>query len=77
MLQGYKARNAFIATQCPMTNTVNDFWRMIWEFKSSAIVMLCSEEHDKKVKLKAACVYLSVCMCVCVCCTEYKYPIFW
>ena len=50
-MQGYKERNAFIATQCPLENTVNDFWRMIWEFKSSAIVMLCDQEHDKKVRV--------------------------
>ena len=56
VLQGYKHRNAFIATQCPMENTVNDFWRMMWESQSAVIVMLCSEEHDPQVY----CVFLFV-----------------
>ena len=41
VIQGYKKRNAYIAAQAPLPNTVNDFWRMIWEFKSKCIVMLC------------------------------------
>ena len=41
VLQGYKKRNAYIAAQAPLLNTVGDFWRMIWEFKSKCIVMLC------------------------------------
>ena len=40
-LQGYKQLNAYIATQGPLQNTVEDFWRMVWEFKSRVIVMLC------------------------------------
>lgn len=39
--QGYKQRNAYIATQGPLVNTVNDFWRMMWEFKSKTLVTLC------------------------------------
>ena len=41
-LQGYRHHNAYIATQCPMQTTVSDFWRMMWEFKSKVIVMLCN-----------------------------------
>ena len=39
--QGYKLRNAYIAAQAPLVNTMNDFWRMVWEFKSMTIVVLC------------------------------------
>jgi protein tyrosine phosphatase len=40
-LQGYKLRRAYIATQGPLSETVNDMWRMIWENDCKCIVMLC------------------------------------
>jgi protein tyrosine phosphatase len=45
-LDGYKQRNAYIATQAPLRNTVNDFWRMMWEYQCGCIVMLCQLEED-------------------------------
>ena len=47
--QGYKLRNAYIAAQAPLRETVGDFWRMIWEFKSKAILMLCNLEENGQV----------------------------
>jgi len=47
-VQGYKRRNAYIATQAPLKETVNDFWRMIWEFKSKSIVMVCNMVEDNQ-----------------------------
>ena len=47
--QGYRQRVAFIVTQAPMENTIGDFWRMIWEQKSAAIVMLTELEEGGKV----------------------------
>ena len=29
-----------------MPNTVNDFWKMVWEFKSQTIVQLCGANED-------------------------------
>ncbi len=49
ILQNYRERNAFIVTQAPMENTVADFWRMMWETKSAAIVMLTELTEDDKV----------------------------
>ena len=48
-LQGYKQKNAYMATQAPLASTVSDLWRMVWEFKSRAVVMLCQLEEGGKV----------------------------
>ena len=42
-IDGYMMRRAFIATQAPIPDTIPGFWRMIWEQKSSTIVMLSKE----------------------------------
>lgn len=45
-VQGYKQRNAYIATQGPLPNTENDLWRMLWEFKSKTLVTLCCTTEE-------------------------------
>ena len=42
-------RRAFIATQAPIPDAIPDFWRMIWEQKSSTIVILSKETESRKV----------------------------
>jgi len=39
-ITGYQSRNAYIATQGPLEETVLDFWRMMWEQNVNTIVML-------------------------------------
>lgn len=39
-IDGYKYKKAYIATQAPLNETVDDFWRMLWEHNSTIIVML-------------------------------------
>jgi len=49
-MQGYGGdAGAYIATQGPMTNTVNDFWTMIWQEKAPAIVMITKLTEQKRV----------------------------
>ena len=39
-MQGYRFRNGYIATQGPLNETIEDFWRMVWEHNVTIIVML-------------------------------------
>lgn len=39
-LQGYRQKDAYIATQGPLPHTTEDFWRMIWHYECASIVML-------------------------------------
>ena len=48
-MQGYHERKAFIIAQSPMENTARDFWKMIMDYKVSAIVMLCGLEENGEV----------------------------
>jgi hypothetical protein len=44
-IQGYRQRGAFIATQGPLQDTVDDFWRMLMEQNSNIVVMM-SQLHE-------------------------------
>ena len=39
-LTGGLSEFTYIATQGPLHNTVNAFWRMVWEYEVSLIIML-------------------------------------
>ena len=51
-IDGYRYRNAYIGTQGPLADTVEDFWRMIWEHNSTIIVMLTKQREMGRVSAK-------------------------
>ncbi|XP_054870167.1 receptor-type tyrosine-protein phosphatase F isoform X11 [Amphiprion ocellaris] len=49
-IDGYRKQNAYIATQGPLPETLSDFWRMVWEQRSSTIIMMTRLEEKSRVK---------------------------
>ncbi|XP_044179418.1 receptor-type tyrosine-protein phosphatase S-like isoform X11 [Acropora millepora] len=49
-IDGYCQPRAYIATQAPIPDTFEDFWRLIWEQESATVVMLTREEEAGKIK---------------------------
>ncbi|XP_045445078.1 receptor-type tyrosine-protein phosphatase S isoform X4 [Pipistrellus kuhlii] len=39
-IDGYRQQKAYMATQGPLAETTEDFWRMLWENNSTIVVML-------------------------------------
>uniref|UniRef100_A0A8C0X5V4 Receptor-type tyrosine-protein phosphatase alpha n=1 Tax=Castor canadensis TaxID=51338 RepID=A0A8C0X5V4_CASCN len=49
-IDGYRQKDSYIASQGPLLHTIEDFWRMIWEWKSCSIVMLTELEERGQEK---------------------------
>ncbi|PNJ46274.1 PTPN22 isoform 9 [Pongo abelii] len=49
-IKGVYGPKAYIATQGPLSTTLLDFWRMIWEYSVLIIVMACMEYEMGKKK---------------------------
>ena len=45
--QGYREKKTFIIAQSPLKNTVEDFLRMVVDYKVAVIVTLCCLEEDE------------------------------
>lgn len=48
--QGFWKSQAYIATQYPLEDTTNDFWRMVWQENCRSVVMLVSKEELQQVR---------------------------
>ncbi|KAJ2782012.1 tyrosine protein phosphatase 1 [Coemansia javaensis] len=46
-------RARYIATQGPLPHTVGDFWRMVWEQRAPAVVMLARTHEARRKKCEA------------------------
>ncbi|TNM98471.1 hypothetical protein fugu_014717 [Takifugu bimaculatus] len=49
-MEGYHRPNHYIATQGPMQETVFDFWKMVWQENTAAIVMVTNLVEVGRVK---------------------------
>uniref|UniRef100_A0AAY4EM41 protein-tyrosine-phosphatase n=1 Tax=Denticeps clupeoides TaxID=299321 RepID=A0AAY4EM41_9TELE len=49
-IDGYRQKDTYIASQGPLQHTTEDFWRMIWEWRSCSIVMLTELEERGQEK---------------------------
>mgnify|MGYP001451476625 CR=1 FL=1 len=49
-IKGASGSNAYIASQGPLPNTVNDWWRLVVEKEVQVIVMACNEQEGGKHK---------------------------
>ncbi|KAJ1095571.1 hypothetical protein NDU88_000732 [Pleurodeles waltl] len=49
-IKGLDNKQCYIATQGPLSHTVVDFWRMIWEYHVKVVVMACREVELGKKK---------------------------
>ncbi|KAF3841980.1 hypothetical protein F7725_023931 [Dissostichus mawsoni] len=52
-IDGYRQKDYFIATQGPLSHTVEDFWRMVWEWRCHSIVMLTELKEREQVQYVA------------------------
>lgn len=49
-VDGYKQKNAYISTQGPLEETIEDFWRMIWQEYVLVIAMTTKVYEQRKLK---------------------------
>lgn len=51
-IKGVKGSGGYIASQGPLAASVNDFWRMIWEYEVEIVFMACRLVELGKIKCK-------------------------
>lgn len=55
-LQSYRQPAAFIVTQHPLPNTVKDFWRLVYDYGCTSLVMLNEIDLAQVFYIKFCCV---------------------
>ncbi|XP_064869699.1 receptor-type tyrosine-protein phosphatase S-like isoform X2 [Oncorhynchus nerka] len=50
-IDGYRQQRGYMATQGPLAETTEDFWRMLWEHNSTIVVMLTKLREMGRVRL--------------------------
>ena len=53
-LQSYRQPAAFIVTQHPLPNTVKDFWRLVYDYGCTSLVMLNEIDMAQVIDLSVA-----------------------
>ncbi|CAK8685607.1 unnamed protein product [Clavelina lepadiformis] len=49
-IKGPQGRTNYIAAQGPLPHTVNDFWKMLWDYNVRVVIMVCREVEASKKK---------------------------
>ena len=52
MLQGYKHQKAYIIAEGPMASTVRNMWKVVYDRKCGAVVMLSQLMENGQVNTK-------------------------
>ncbi|OQV19422.1 Tyrosine-protein phosphatase 99A [Hypsibius exemplaris] len=50
LVDSFDLPSAYIVTQAPMTNTLVDFWSMVWDYKVRVLIMLTNLEENGRKK---------------------------
>ena len=45
--QGYRHTNAYIVTQWPLKSTINDIWRLVYDYNIPTMVLLNDMPHSR------------------------------
>ncbi|GJQ69944.1 hypothetical protein Trydic_g22473 [Trypoxylus dichotomus] len=51
-IDGFNTTKAYIATQGPKSNTIDDFWRMVWQENVEYIIMIANITENGKKKIE-------------------------